>query len=395
MVPPTSLILDLTRLASRAGRMATGVDRVERAWLSACLADPRPVLGLLRTPVGFALLDRAGMQRFARAFDHHDWGRAGPVAMLFRRLDPARRAAQGRVRALAVARVSRRGLTGMLRRWLPPGAVYLNTGHANLDNRVMRALHGAGARVVVLVHDTIPLDLPQAAGPGSVARFGRRLDVVARHADRVVATARVTASRIEARLAERGRVPPMVVAPLGVAPARPDPAALPPDIDLVRPYMVVLGTIEPRKNHALLLDVWERLGNDAPRLFICGARGWNNAEVFARLDRGVPGVSEMPGLSDGAVAALLGGARALLFPSLAEGYGLPPLEAQALGCRVICGDLAICRELLGDAAVYCDPADRYQWEQAIRAHAAPPRLPPPRVLSPSWAAHVERALGGL
>ena len=143
--------------------MATGVDRVERAWLNACLADPRPVLGLLRTPVGFALLDRAGMQRFARAFDHDDWGRAGPVAMLFRRLDPARRAAQGRVRALAVARVSRRGLTGMLRRWLPPGAVYFNTGHANLDNRVMRALHGAGARVVVLLHDTIPLDLPQAA----------------------------------------------------------------------------------------------------------------------------------------------------------------------------------------------------------------------------------------
>ncbi|WP_341212623.1 glycosyltransferase [uncultured Limimaricola sp.] len=395
MAAPTSLILDLTRLASRAGRMATGVDRVERAWLDACLADPRPVFGLVRTPLGFALLDRTGMAGFARAFDGDSWGRAGPVAALFRRLDPPRRAAQGRVRALAIARCSRRGLEGLLRRCLPSGAAYLNTGHANLDDRVMRALHGAGARVLVLVHDTIPLDLPQAAGPGSVARFARRLDVVAHHADRVIATAQATAALIEARLAERGRVPPMVVAPLGVTPASPDPTALPPGFDPAHPYMVVLGTIEPRKNHALLLDVWERLGEDAPRLLICGARGWNNAEVFARLDRRVPGVCEMPGLSDAAVAALLGGARALLFPSLAEGYGLPPLEALALGCRVICGDLAICRELLGEAVVYCDPTDRYQWERAIRAHVAPPGLPPPRVPPPGWAAHVERALRGL
>ena len=92
MAPPGALLLDLTRLASRAGRTRTGVDRVERAWLDACLADPRPVFGLARSPVGFVLLDRAGLARFAAASDADDWGRPGPVASLFRRLDPPRRA---------------------------------------------------------------------------------------------------------------------------------------------------------------------------------------------------------------------------------------------------------------------------------------------------------------
>ena len=395
MAPPGALLLDLTRLASRAGRTRTGVDRVERAWLDACLADPRPVFGLARSPVGFVLLDRAGLARFAAASDADDWGRPGPVASLFRRLDPPRRAAQGLMRNIAVARAARPGLAALLRRHLPAGALYLNTGHADLDDRVMRAVRAAGARIAVLVHDTIPLDLPMMARPGTVETFSAKLDVVARHADRVIATAQTTAHAIAARPAERGRVPRIVVAPLGVTPARPEPAALPPGFDPSIPYMVALGTIEPRKNHALLLDVWERLGLEAPRLLICGARGWNNREVFDRLDRGVAGVTEMPGLPDEAIAALLARAHALLFPSLAEGYGLPPLEALALGCPVICGDLAICRELLGDHAVYCDPADRYQWERAIRAHAAPPRLPPPRIAPPGWAAHVERALDGL
>ena len=394
-MPSTALVLDLTRLASRAGRTRTGVDRVERAWLEACLADPRPVFGLLRTPIGFALFDRSGMARFAAASDTDDWGAPGAVAELFRRLDPPRRAAQGHVRRLALARSSRPGLGRMLRRHLPSGALYLNTGHADLDAAVMQAMRGAEARIAVLIHDTIPLDLPWAAGPGTVRRFAERLSVAARHADRVITTAGATAADIEGHLRRLGRVPEMVVAPLGVTPASPDRTALPPDLDLLRPYMLALGTIEPRKNHALLLDVWERLGPEAPQLLICGARGWNNAAVFERLDRGVPRVTELSGLTDGAIAALIEDARALLFPSLAEGYGLPPLEALSLGCPVVCSDLAIARELMGGRAVYCAPTDRYQWEQAVRALALPGATRPPRLSPPGWEAHVARALAGL
>ncbi|SDE66869.1 glycosyltransferase family 4 protein [Limimaricola pyoseonensis] len=391
---PAPWLLDLTRLQSRAGRARTGIDRVERAWLAAALDRPGPVFGLLRSALGVLLLDRAGMARFAAAHDADAWGGIDRLSWLARRLDPARAAAESLSRSLSVARAPRALLGPMLRRHVPPGALYLNVGHAHLEPATLRAVRRAGLRVVVLVHDTLPLDLPWAARPGTPAPFDAKLRAVARHADRVIVTARATARDVERHLARHGRVPDIAVAPLGVSVARPDPAALPPGLDLSAPYMVALGTIEPRKNHALLLDVWAALGPAAPRLYICGARGWNNDAVFARLDAGVAGVTELPGLSDGAVAALLAGARALVFPSLAEGYGLPPLEAAAMGVPVLCADLPVCRELLGDAAVYLDPRDRYGWEAALRAAATRPPAQP-GLAPPGWARHVALALAGL
>ncbi len=77
------------------------------------------------------------------------------------------------------------------------------------------------------------------------------------------------------------------------------------------------------------------------------------------------GVFELPGLSDGAVAALLQGAEALLFPSFAEGFGLPPVEAMALGTPVICSKLTVLQDILGDYPVYLDPHASYSWMETI------------------------------
>ncbi|MFT5742778.1 MAG: glycosyltransferase involved in cell wall biosynthesis, partial [Paracoccaceae bacterium] len=184
-----------------------------------------------------------------------------------------------------------------------------------------------------------------------------------------------------------------VVAHLGVDLTPPDAASLPKSLDLTRPYFVTVGTIEPRKNHGLLLDVWEALGADPPRLFICGSRGWQNEDVFARLDRGIEGVTELSGLSDGAIAALFQGAHAMLFPSFAEGFGLPPIEAAALGTPVICGDLAIWREVLGDTGVYLDVTDRYKWQKAIIKIAEQKNTSPKdKMVAPTWADHFKIVL---
>ncbi|MFC6688982.1 hypothetical protein [Jhaorihella thermophila] len=83
-----------------------------------------------------------------------------------------------------------------------------------------------------------------------------------------------------------------------------------------------------------MLDVWGDM-TDPPQLLICGARGWNNDAVFDRLDRldrNGP-IRELPGLSDRQVAAILQGARALLFPSRAEGFGLPRPRPRRWACR--------------------------------------------------------------
>jgi glycosyltransferase involved in cell wall biosynthesis len=133
-----------------------------------------------------------------------------------------------------------------------------------------------------------------------------------------------------------------------------------------------VGTIEPRKNHGFLLDVWAALVRDGagpmPQLLICGTRGWLNAEVFARLD-GDPmmgrDVFEVSGLDDAQLALVMTGARALLFPSRAEGFGLPAAEAVAMGVPAICNDLPVYREILGDNPVYAGVDDIYPWHKKI------------------------------
>ena len=364
-----ALLLDLTRLVSRLGRgPMTGIDRVEAQWLNHLATGKEPAFALIRSAAGFLLLNRQGM---ARLLDSPLPARGDLLSRLGHRRDPLRARAETLARRLSVARCLPGGLTRMLRRSLPQGGLYLNVGHANLTDRSLAAIRAAGLRIAVLIHDTIPLDHPHLARADTVAPFRRKLAAVSAHADRVIHLTADTRARTEAQLALLGRVPPGVVAPNGVTVAA--PAALPPGLNPVAPWFVALGTIEPRKNIGLLLDAWARL-NPAPQLFIVGNRGWADTGLLARLDALPPDgpIRVLSGLSDGAVAALLSGARALLFPSLAEGFGLPPLEAAALGTPVIAGDLAVTRELLGDYPVYLPLGDSYSWAETIARKAAEP-----------------------
>jgi glycosyltransferase involved in cell wall biosynthesis len=197
-----------------------------------------------------------------------------------------------------------------------------------------------------------------------------------------------------------GRVPPIVVAPLGVhAPAALDRVAVAPS---GTPYFVVLSTIEPKKNHLMLLDIWRRLAADAPappRLVLVGQRGWMTEAIDAALRRDdFPAhlVDERNGLSDKAVGDLLRGARALLAPSLAEGFGLPVAEALALGVPVVCSDLAAHRFVGGAAPDYLAANDPDAWRLAIVDYAgedsARRRAQLARMAdwtAPSWAAHFD------
>lgn len=398
--PEAAVLLDLTRLVSRMGQGPhTGIDRVEYAYLQQLVAQDAPVFALVRTGFGYVLLDRAGMAGLAaRIAGGVPLGRAGLLGRLAHAKRPLRARAEADVRRLAVARAAGPWLTRMLRRHLPQGGRYFNTGHANLSDAVMRAVRRAGLRIAVLVHDTIPLDFPAYCRPDTIDGFREKMRVVARQADLVIHTSRDARRRTEAQFAALGRVPPGVVANLGVPVPVPVPVSGP-DGSMVgdAPYFVALGTIEPRKNHALLLDIWEEMGAAAPMLYILGARGWSNTAVFARLDALGPGarVREVPGLGDGAVAALLAGARALLFPSHAEGFGLPALEAAGLGTAVISADLPVIRELLGDNAVYLDVTDSYSWiETILRLSGAsePPSRQDRRFEPPGWPEHFKIVL---
>ena len=377
---PPARCLDLTRLISRVGRgPATGVDRVEAAYLHHLLDGDVPLFVLVRTVLGFVLLDRAGATKIAaRLSGDQAWGGRDLVGVLSRRIPKVKQQAEADLRRFAIARCRRGALAGILARYLPEGTVYLNVGHSNLGEEPLTAWRAVpNARRVVLVHDIIPLDHPEYQRPGTPAAFEAKLRRVGAEADLVIYNSQATQGAAERRFAAWGRVPDGLVAHLGVDLPQPDPSRIPADLHLPVPYFITLGTIEPRKNHGLLLDVWETLADELPEarmphLIIAGRRGWENAEVFRRLDTSPVMdrfVHEREGLHDGTVAALIAGARALLFPSRAEGFGLPPLEAAALGTPVICSDLPIYREFLANIPVYLDSDDVYSWTQSIKRMA--------------------------
>jgi glycosyltransferase involved in cell wall biosynthesis len=214
----------------------------------------------------------------------------------------------------------------------------------------------------------------------------------ARVADLVVAVSRETEAAFAERFVLHERDKRTVVAPLGISTARNDTAfALP----CKPPYFVMVGTIEPRKNHQFILMIWrrlrERLGALTPHLVIIGARGWENENVIDLLERSSqlrPLVHECNRTSDAETVHILRNAQALLLPSLAEGFGLPLAEALALGVPAICSDIAVFREVAGSVPEFVDPLDGLAWLEAIADYSAEgsPRRAAQLARQSSWRA---------
>jgi len=225
-----------------------------------------------------------------------------------------------------------------------------------------------GAKPVFFIHDLIPIRYPEYCRPGEHGRHVSRMHNALATGSGIIVNSRSTLETLE-RFAEQLRIkcPPAVVAPLAppaLGQAGPRP--------LDKPYFVVLGTIEPRKNHWLLLHVWrqlvERLGEEAPRLVVIGQRGWECENVVDVLERCLPlrgVVLELNRCSDHELAGYLHHAQALLMPSFAEGYGLPVVEALAAGIPVIASDLAVFHEVAGDVPEYADPLDGPRWVELV------------------------------
>lgn len=401
---PSARVLDVTRLLRRAGRLATGVDRVELAYLRALLAQETPLMGLARMRLGYALLDREGLQGLeARVSGRIDWGAPDRLSRVIRKMRPEQRRAESDLRRLAMVRCLPQRLGAMLRAHVPAGASYLNVGHSNLTDRVLSSMkHQAKARIAVMIHDTIPLDFPSVQRAETGPKFRAMLRRVQALADLVICNSEQTGQDVVRHMRADGPVPDCVVAHLGVEIPEPAPLDMPGAFRMDAPFFVALGTIEPRKNHALLLALWEEMAREAdcPQLVICGRRGWENEAVFTWLDQNSlvgDRVFECPDLSDGQIATLLKQSCGLLFPSLAEGYGLPPIEAATLGVPVICNDLPIYREVLGDIPVYVGIEDRYLWKNKIKGLMHPNQADgqataPMGFSPPTWRQHFNAVL---
>lgn len=135
--------------------------------------------------------------------------------------------------------------------------------------------------------------------------------------------------------------------------------------------IVMVGSPAPHKNAALILGLAERLSAAGLRLAVVGV---SDARVFnAATPRLIASnVAWLGRLSDEEISALLRDSMCLAFPSFVEGFGLPPLEAMAIGCPVIVSDRASLPEICGEAALYASPEAADQWiEQFRRLHGTP------------------------
>jgi len=375
------VVLDLSRLLSRSYHVTpTGIDRVEFVYA-------RELLNRIPDRLAFAAVHPAGGY----------YGRL-PVGAVrqFLSFTDARWRNPDVLDPHAVRAAANRHLLALRPRPVPTDdrhRIYLQASHHHLEDidLVAAILKRERARLISLIHDVIPLTHPEFARIDGHARHRDVMRTIDRHASGIIGNSAATIDAVGRHLTDARSERVVRVAHLGTDPVELLPSARPAILSSVPdgPYFVCVATIEPRKNHLLLLNVWrrlaEKLGTAAPKLVLIGRRGWENENAIDMIERcaAVSGhVIEASNMSDREMQAVLGGAQALLLPSFAEGFGMPVSEALAAGLPVICSDIAALREVGGEAPDYLDPLDGLGWLEAVIAYSRPE--------SPRRAAQLDR-----
>lgn len=371
-VGTSHVLFDISRLARSTNRsFATGVDRIDLAIglnLVARFADRCHFLYARRQTV-IIMQPRVG-----RALLHYldgiwNGGRAPrPPRQLALRLS-------GSAFLKAILPSRRNAIVG-------PDTTYVVSSHSGIGkipgalrrldpNRLMRRL--------VYLHDIIPLEMPEYQRPQNRDSFADYLGELTDAPLTIATNSHDTDHRVR-RLADRSGwsvqdylvlMPTLEALASRPLPIRPEVQAYLAD---PRPFFMVIGTIEPRKNHLLLLHLWRqfavdgRSGSAMPRLCIVGKRGWENENILDMLDRCEvirDSVQEFGDLGDQDVQVLMQHARALLFPSFIEGLGIPLLEAAALDVPCVVSDIPVFHEVAPAGTVFLDPLDGPGWRRAI------------------------------
>lgn len=401
------VVYDLSRLALRVSRsVPSGIDRVDLDWARDVLAR-EDACAIVVGALGPRVVPAAAGRVIVSALEAH-WGEGLAPAQdgEFRRVRaqilgdtlantsaaPARTTRSVARTALEILARSPLGFDGLFPgrsplRAIPQGAFYVNASQfplaipslcSWLDQR--RDLRSA-----ILVHDMLPIRYPEFFPPGEADQHERFLHRAATLADVLVVTSATTAEALKAHLLERElRVPRIEVLPLSVDPIFSAPPSI--DADLAtQPYFIVCGTIEPRKNHLLLLNVWRdlarQMGPATPTLVIVGAKGWefeNVMDLVERCEEIRDHVVLTSRLGSSSLKQLLDNCRGLLMPTFAEGFGLPVAEALAAGVPVVASRIAALERQHREsgAITFLDPIDGLGWRDALLHLTDCP--PPPR-----------------
>ncbi len=277
-------------------------------------------------------------------------------------------AAMAGVALAALPRRRRRSGTGQAKPMAPgdvllvAGAGWAESGHVSRVGTARRT----GIGVVLLVHDIIPLRRPEWFTPAETQRFGAWLDGMLEHATGLLAISAATARDLKAHLIARGEVGREVAVIRlgdgfsGVSHDLVARAYMP-----TRPFVLFVSTIELRKNHLLLVEVWRcllasRPPDTVPLLVFVGREGGLSTDLMRQLRASAfldGQVKVLTDASDAVIAELYRRCSFTVFPSLYEGWGLPVTESLAAGRPCLASLATSLPEAGGKLARYHDPLD--------------------------------------
>jgi glycosyltransferase involved in cell wall biosynthesis len=262
-----------------------------------------------------------------------------------------------------------------------PGDVLILADATWMVPRWLQAVASAraeGAKIVPVIYDLLPISHPQFFAPLFCAQFERWLTTMIPMADAFVCISHATTYALREFATHRGlttAIGPVGVFPLGtkitLSEIAPSTAVATAFGDGARPFLMV-GTIEPRKNHSLVLDAFDQAWSEdsqAP-LVVIGKRGWQCEDVIARfadLIRNGRPFTYICDATDADLQYAYRRSRCLIFPSFAEGFGLPIVEALAQGLPVIASDIPVHREVGNDHATYIPLGDPDHLARTIRS----------------------------
>ena len=152
----------------------------------------------------------------------------------------------------------------------------------------------------------------------------------------------------------------ITVTPL--APASNTEYSASPKLDLPKDFILTVAGLEPRKNVAALVDAALELNKN---LVIVGGKGWKSGALQKKISVNKKYITHITHCRPEDLTAFYKSAKIFVFPSIYEGFGLPPLEAMAAGCPVICSNAGSLKEVCGDGAILIDPTNPQELKNAI------------------------------
>lgn len=228
-----------------------------------------------------------------------------------------------------------------------------------------------GKKITATLYDMTALLLPEVHTPGNIQAEKSFHDRILRRADGVIAISQ-SAKDDAVRL-------------IGLDPEK--VAVIYPGIDerffrakpakRGKPYVLCLGTIEPRKNVGTLLDAWGRLPapiREAFDLVLAGPMGWASNDLRARLQSPEPGIVYLGYVPEQDLPSLTAGAAVFAYPSLYEGFGFPLAQAMAAGVPCVTSRVSSLPEVAGDSALLCEPRDAAGLASALELLLGSPEL---------------------